>query len=78
MELPFRRGKWTVLAIVESESFKRPRYLCRCDCGTEATVRQEAINNLKSTMCLRCSRLLSRQWIKAHMASKAIKKEMSQ
>lgn len=55
-----RFGSWTVLGRVDGNyvhdfgSHSIPRWLCRCDCGTEAVVLGNNLKSGASTGCQRC------------------------
>ena len=48
-------GKWFVLKRESNNKNKNPRWLCRCECGTEKIIVGSALKNGKSKSCRDCS-----------------------
>ncbi len=49
--LPSLTGKWTILKLAGR---KPTRYLCRCQCGTEAVIRADSLGKT-SIQCKKCA-----------------------
>ena len=53
-----RFGKWVVIEPSDRINQKRQKYwICRCECGTVAIVRGDALRSGVSTACTLCSNL---------------------
>lgn len=48
-------SKWTVLHPSPQSTSKRPRWMCRCECGDEVDVLSFSLTSGKSRQCKRCS-----------------------
>src|SRR5579872_4027791 len=48
-----RFGKWMVLE-KDTYSNTHPKWICRCDCGKQCSVREEALKAGRSTKCRLC------------------------
>lgn len=49
-------GKWTVIApAIRADRTGKRMWLCRCECGTQATVQQGNLTSGLSKQCLECS-----------------------
>lgn len=48
-------GKWTVLKLDDSNMDRRyVRWICRCECGSEASLISNTLIHTKTTKCLNC------------------------
>ncbi|MFH5805446.1 HNH endonuclease [Alienimonas sp. DA493] len=52
-----RFGYWSIIRQAESRPGEGPRWLCRCDCGTERTVRSVGLGDGTSKGCGCCKHL---------------------
>lgn len=48
-------GQWTVISKAKLDNTHHPAWICRCTCGKESRVRQNALLNGSSTRCRACS-----------------------
>ena len=51
MQVGSKIGKWTIIGPASPDNAGKPRWLCRCECGTEKPVKQRLLAIEKSRSC---------------------------